>query len=166
MISFPNPYRTCTFLLSRTSWPLTPCSTHSPFCTTNICHTKPRGLCHKQWIYQAACLHLCTTTNMCTKLRAHTRPINFNIMPYLAQPRYPLNNQFLAIFFLSATMPGALHYPEFTDMYSPQNGRLSFSLHFMIHTPFHFPSPTCTSLLNPIATLDPYAPLTPLTNFH
>ena len=58
------------------------------------------------------------------------------MMPYLAQPCYPLNNQVLAIFFLSATTLAAPHYPEFTERYSPQNGRLSFLLHFMIHTPF------------------------------
>ena len=67
------------------------------------------------------------------------------MIPYLAQPRYPLNSQVLAIFFLSATTPATPHYPEFTDRYSPQYGRLSFSLHFMIHTPFYFPSPTSTS---------------------
>ena len=58
------------------------------------------------------------------------------MMPYLAQPCYPLNNQVLAIFFLSATTLAAPHYSAFTDRYSPQNGRLSFSLQFMIHTPF------------------------------
>ena len=56
--------------------------------------------------------------------------------PYMAQPHYPLNSQVPAIFFLSATTPAASHYPEFTDRYSPQYGRLSFSLHFMIHTAF------------------------------
>ena len=32
--------------------------------------------------------------------------------------------------------PATSHYPESTDMYSPQYGRLSFSLHFMIHIAF------------------------------
>ena len=87
--------------------------------------------------------------------------------PYMAQPRYPLNSQVLAIFFLSATTPTTPHYPEFTDRYSTQYGRLSFSLHFMIHTPFYFPSPTSTSFLNPNAAPDPCTPpsLTPLTDF-
>ena len=57
---------------------------------------------------------------------------------YMAQPRYPLNSQVLAIFFLSATIPAMPHYPEITDKYSLQYGRLSFSLHFMIHTAFLF----------------------------
>ena len=68
-------------------------------------------------------------------------------------------------FFLSATMPAAPHYPEFTSRYSPRYGRLSFSLHFLIHTPFHFPSTTCTSFLNPKASPDSHTPLTPLTDF-
>ena len=56
--------------------------------------------------------------------------------PDMAQPGYPLNSQVLAISFLSATTPATPHYPEFTDRYSTQYGRLSFSLHFMIHTAF------------------------------
>ena len=56
MGSSPNPYCTCMFLLSRTSWLLIPCSTHSPFalqtsgipnhvvCATNSGYTKP-GAC-------------------------------------------------------------------------------------------------------------------------
>ena len=58
------------------------------------------------------------------------------MMPYMAQQRYPLNIQFLAIFFPLATIPATRHYPEFTDRYSPQYGKLSFSLYFMTHTFF------------------------------
>ena len=54
----------------------------------------------------------------------------------MVQPRYLLSSQVLAVFFLSATIPTTPHYPEFTDRYSPQYGRLSFSLHFVIHTAF------------------------------
>ena len=55
MGSSPNPSRTFMFLLSRTSWPVTPCSTHSPFalqisaipnhvvCATNSGYTKQRA---------------------------------------------------------------------------------------------------------------------------
>ena len=145
-----------------------------PFCATNIGHTKPHGLCHKQWIYQTTCWHSYTGTTACTKPCAHTRPINFNIIPqkdtmtpYMAQLRYPLNSQVLAIFFLSLTTPATPHYPEFTDRYSPQYGRLSFSLHYMINTPFYFPSPTSTYFLNPKTTQDLCTPpsLTPLTDF-
>ena len=68
-------------------------------------------------------------------------------------------------FFLSATTPALPHYPEITDRYSQQYGRLSFSLHFIIQTPFHSPSPSCTSFLNPKASQDPHTPLTPLTDF-
>ena len=53
--SSPNLYHSCTFLLSRTSWPSIPCSTHSPFALqtlgipnhvvylTNSGYTKPRA---------------------------------------------------------------------------------------------------------------------------
>ena len=61
--------------------------------------------------------------------------------PYKAQPHYPLNSQVLTIFFLSATIPATPHSPEFTDRYSAQYGRLSFSLHFVIHTAFLFSFP-------------------------
>ena len=56
------------------------------------------------------------------------------MISYMAQPRCPLNSQVLAIFFHSAAVQATLHYPEFTDRYFSQYGRLSFSLHFMIHT--------------------------------
>ena len=87
------------------------------------------------------------------------------MIPYLAEPLYPLNSQVLAIFFLSATTLAVPNYPEFTERYSPQYGRLSFSLNFMIHTPFQFFSPTFTSFLNPKAAPDPYTLITPLTDF-
>ena len=86
--------------------------------------------------------------------------------PYMAQPRYPLNSQVLAMFFFSATIPAMPHYPEFTDRYSPQYGRLSFSLNFMIHAAF-LSSPTSTSFLSPKVGPDLYTPpsLTPLKEF-
>ena len=91
----------------------------------------------------STCSHSRTRGTACTKPRVHTRPINCNtisqkniMMPYMAQQRYPLNIQFLAIFFPLATIPATRHYPEFTDRYSPQYGKLSFSLYFMTHTFF------------------------------
>ena len=54
----------------------------------------------------------------CTKPRANPPPINCNIIPqkdtvipYIAQPRYPLNSPVVAIFFPSATITTP-HYPE------------------------------------------------------
>ena len=89
------------------------------------------------------CPHSCTKSTVCTRPRVQTRPINCNIIPQkdtmtpcMSQPHYPLNSQVLAIFFLSATISAMPHYPEFTDRYSPQYGKLSFSLRFTIHTAF------------------------------
>ena len=86
------------------------------------------------------CPHSRTRSTACTKPRAHTRPINYNtipqkdtMIPYMAQPRYPLNSQVLAILFPFATTPATP--PEFTNRYSPQYGMLSFSFHFMTNTP-------------------------------
>ena len=70
------------------------------------------------------------------------------MIPYMAQPRYPLNSQVLAIFFPFAAIPATPHYPKFLDRYSPQHSMLSFSLFFMTHTFFNFPFPTFTSFLN------------------
>ena len=63
-------------------------------------------------------------------------PQKNTMTPYMAQSSYPLNSQVLAIFFLSATIPATPHYAEITDRYSPQYGKSSFSLHFMIHIIF------------------------------
>ena len=117
------------------------------FHTKNLEHIKPRGLGYKQWIYQTTCPHPRARGTACTKPRAHTWQINCNIIPqkdtmipYVSQPRYPLNNQILAIFFPFATIPATSHYPEFTDTYSPHYRRLSFSLHFMTNILFFWPS--------------------------
>ena len=100
--------------------------------------------------------HSCAKSTACTKPRVHTWPINCNIipqkdtmMPYMAQLCYPLNSQALAIIFPSATIPAMPHYPEYTDRYFPQYGRLLFLLHFMTNTLFfNLPSPTLKSFLN------------------
>ena len=101
------------------------------------------------------CLHFCSKSTWCTKPHAHTRPINCNVIPqkdtmipYMAQPRYPLNSQVFTTFFPFATIPATPHYPEFTDRYSPQYGRLPFSLHFMTNTPFFRPSIPHSHLLS------------------
>ena len=114
----------------------------------------------------------------CTKPRAHTQPITYNtipqkdnMIPYMAQSRYPLNSQVLAIFFPFATIPATPHYPVFTDRYSPQYGMLTFLLHFMTNTFFSTflrfsPPPSASTLFlnhtaSPILCTPPS--LTPLT---
>ena len=102
------------------------------------------------------CLDSCTKSTAITKPLVHTWPINCNIIPqkgtmipYMAQPHYLLNSQALAIFFPYSIIPATPHYPEFTDRYCPQYGRLSFSLHFTTNTLFFdLPSPTSKSFLN------------------
>ena len=115
MCASPNLKPPDTLLSSRISWPSILCSTHSPFTlltsgipnhqvwATNSGYTKSRA-------HQEHCKH---------KPRAHTRPISCNIIPqkdtvipYMARPHYPLNSQVLAIFFPSAAMATAPHYPE------------------------------------------------------
>ena len=75
----------------------------------------------------------------------------------MAQPRYPLNSQVLAIFFPFATKPPMPHYPEFTDRYSSQYSMLMFLMHFMTNTfsrySFLSPSSTFTLFLNYKASL-------------
>ena len=53
------------------------------------------------------------------------------MISYMSQTCYSLNSQVLAIFFPFATISATSHYPEFTDRYSPQYDRLSFSLYFI-----------------------------------
>ena len=113
------------------------------FRATNIRQTKPRGSSYKQWMYETTCPHSRAKSTACTKPRAHTQPITYNIIsqkdimtPYMAQSRHPLNSQVLAIFFPLATIPGTPHYPVFTDRYSPQYGILMFLLYFMTNTLF------------------------------
>ena len=143
----PNLNPTYTLLSSRTSWPLILCSTHSPFTlqTSSIPN-------HVVWAANSGYTklrapHPRARSTACTKPRAHTWLINGNIIPqkdtmipYVSQPRYPLNNEVLAMFFFYATIPATSHYPEFTDTYSPQYGRISFSLHFMTNILFSWPS--------------------------
>ena len=45
------------------------------------------------------------------------------------------------MFFPFGTIPAMPRYPEFTDRFSPQYGRLSFSLNFMTHTFFRLSFP-------------------------
>ena len=114
----------------------------------------------------------------CTKPRAHTQPITYNTIPqkdnmiaYMAQSRYPLNSQVLAIFFPFATIPETPHYLVLTDRHSPQYGMLTFLLHFMTNTFFWTfltlspPPSTSTLFLNHTTSPIPCTPpsLTPLT---
>ena len=63
------------------------------------------------------CLHYSGRSTACTKPRAHTQSITSNtfpqkgtMIPNMAQSRYPLNNQVLAIFLPFATIPATPHY--------------------------------------------------------
>ena len=118
------------------------------------------------------------SSTACTKPRAHTQPITYNtipqkdnMIPYMAQSRYPLNSQVLAIFFPFATIPATPHYLVLTDRHSPQYGMLTFLLHFMTKTFFWTflalspPLSTSTLFLNHTASPIPCMPpsLTPLT---
>ena len=49
---------------------------------------------------------------------------------------YPLNSEFLALFFPSATIATTPHYPEFPNKYPPY---LSFSLHLMTNSLYFWP---------------------------
>ena len=145
---------------------------------TNIRQTKPRGLGYKRWMYSATCPHSCARNTACTKPLAHTQPITYNtipqkdnMIPYMAQSRYPLNSQVLAIFFPFATIPATPHYLLLTDRHSPQYGMFMFLLHFMTNTFFWTfvtlsrPPSTSTLFLNHTASPILYTPpfLTPLT---
>ena len=87
------------------------------------------------------------------------------MIPCMAQFRYHLNSYVLEIFFPFAIIPPILHYPEFTDRYSPQNGMLSFWLHFMTNPVFRLcssppplPFPSHFSITQPFQSL--YATVT------
>ena len=120
----------------------------------------------------------CPSSTACTKPRAHTQPITCNaipqkdnMIPYMAQSRYPLNSQVLAIFFPFATIPATPRYLLLTDRHSPQYGMFMLLLHFMTNTFFWtfvtLSRPLSTSTLFPNHTASPilYTPpsLTPLT---
>ena len=107
----------------------------------------------------------------CTKPRANPQPISCQVIPqkdtvipYIAQPRYPLNSQVLAVFFPSASITTTPHHPALLiDILSPQHGRLSFSLYFMTNTlAFDLPLTTFTSFLKHPAGPIPLTPA-PLT---
>ena len=102
-----------TLLQLHISWPLTLCSTHSPFTlqTSGI----PNQVV---WATNSGCTKPRARSAARTKPRANSRPINGNVIsqketviPYIAQPRYPLKSQVLAIFFPSATITTTPHHP-------------------------------------------------------
>ena len=122
--------------------------------------------------------HSRPSSTACTKTRAHTQPITYNtipqkdnMIPYMAQSRYPLNSQVLAIFFPFATP----HYLLLTDKHSPQYGMFMFLLHFMTNTFFWtfvtLSPPRSTSMLllnhtaSPIPCLPPSLTLLTKNNF-
>ena len=67
-------------------------------------------------------------------MNCNTIPQKDTTIPYMAQPRYPLNSQVLLIFFPFDTIPATPHHPELTDKYFPQYDMLPFSLLFMTQT--------------------------------
>ena len=112
----------CTLLQLRISWPLTLCFTHSPFALQIL------GIPNQVvWAGDRS------RSSACTKLRANPRPINCNVIPQkdtvipsIAQTRYPLNSQVLAIFFPSATITMPHHPALLIDI-----------LHSMVGYRFH-----------------------------
>ena len=126
--------------------------------------------------------HSRSRSTACTKPRANTQPITYNtipqkdnMIPYMAQSRYPLNSQVLAIFFPFATIPATPHYLVLTDRNSPQYGMLTFLLYFMTNTFFWTfltlspPPSTSTLFLNhtasPILCTPPSLTLLTKNNF-
>ena len=128
------------------------------FRDTNIRHTKLCGLGHKQWIYQTTWPQYRTKSTACIKSRAHTRPINRNtipqkdtMIPYMAQPRYSLYSQVLAIFFPFATIPATPHYPKFTNWHVARlRPNILASTHFLFCFEYKNPHFTilCHHMLN------------------
>lgn len=106
----------------------------------------------------------------CTKPHALTQLVICNIIPqkdtmitYVAQRSYLLNNQVPTVIFSSATILAAtLHYSEFTNKYSRQYGRWSFSTNNLFST-FFSPLPPCLQTTQPIqsATQPPSQSATP-----
>ena len=107
-----------TLLQLRISGPLTLCSTHSPFAlqtsgipnqvvwATNSGCTKPRAR-----ILPARALHALNHVPTFDQLIITSFHKKDTVISYIAQPRYPLNSQVLAIFFPSATTTTTLHHP-------------------------------------------------------
>ena len=76
----------------------------------------------------------------CTKPCAHTQPINYNfipqkdtMIPYMDQPRCPLNSQDLVKFFPFATTPATPHH-----FYSESDNRPIFSTKWYVIVFLHF----------------------------
>ena len=99
------------------SWPLTLCFTYSPFAlqtlgipnhvvwATNSGCTKPRAR-----ILATGAVHIRNHVPTLDQLTVTSFPQKDTVMPYIAQPRYPLNSQVLAIFFPSATITATPHH--------------------------------------------------------
>ena len=133
MGSSPNLKRACTFLLSHSSWSSIPCFTHSPFalqtsCIPNYVVYGINSGCTKPSARILALGPLHVSNHVDTLDQSTVTPLHKRTPWHL-------------IFFLSATIPATPHSPEFTDRYFAQYVRLSFSLHFMIHTAFLFSFP-------------------------
>ena len=164
----PNLRSTYLLLPSRTLCSSIPCSANSP---------KPSGIPnHVVWATNSR------YTKPCTRILApgaldvsnHVSPQSANqLQHHYAKGHndtsygYGYTPSLLAIFFPSATTPAALHYPEFTNKYSPQYSRWSFLLYFMtniLFSTFLSPLPSPLSTIQPIHNTfqPPSLPTTPL----
>ena len=102
------------------------------------------------------CLHFRARSTDCTKSPAHAQPIycyvipqKDSMIPYMAQTRHALNNQVLAIFFPSATIPAMQHYSKCIE--STDN-----ILHFRPPSPTSSPSRNYTAeSIRCLATIPP-----------
>ena len=173
MDASPNLKPTCTLLPWRTSWSSIQYSTQFPFSlqtqdipnlmhwATNSGYTKPRAC-----ILTPLALHIpnsMPTLNQSTVTSLQKGHHDTS----MAQAHHFLNNQKLATFVPSTTAVTTLHYSEFTNKYSTQNGRWSFFLYFMtniLFSTFLLPLPPSLSATKPIqsASQPPSLPTTPL----
>ena len=131
-----NQNPTYMLLPTRNLWPSISCSTHSPFVLQKL-DIPNHIFCATKSGYIKPCDRIYVPRTLKYQTRAYTWSINCIIIPrkdtmipYMAQPRHPLTNQVLAMFFSSASIPATPLYSEFTDKCSPQYRKLSFSLHF------------------------------------
>ena len=102
------------------SWSSIPCSTHYPLAlqTLGIQNHMVWGT-NNERTKRGACILSPRELNINHKPHAHTQPINCNfvpqkdtMIPYMAETHHPLDNQVLAIFPPSATIPSTTHYSK------------------------------------------------------
>ena len=135
MGAYPNLKPIYPLLLLRTSWSSITCSDHSPFVIQTLGIPN-----HVDWATSSGytkastCIFAPRALNVSKQVATLNQPINCHIIlqngtmtSYMAQPRHPLNNQVLAIFF-----PSSIYQQRHTI----QNLLISI-LHSMISYHFH-----------------------------